>query len=123
MEGIQALDGLFLAARRSLPRAVGFDQARFDGFHLYDLDFSFSAYLAGYRLAVCNDITIAHHSHGRYDRDWRKYANLFLAKHGARLAKSPGVAVRYPRARLPTREQAYRFCQGMARFMERVGWQ
>ena len=53
VSNIQALDGCFLACRREVVATVGFDSSTFDGFHLYDLDFTFHAYLLGYRLAVC----------------------------------------------------------------------
>ena len=40
---IKVMDGLFLAARRDVIHRLGFDQALFDGFHLYDADFTFRA--------------------------------------------------------------------------------
>ena len=40
--GMQALDGLFIAANRDAARRIGFDAATFDGFHFYDLDRSVS---------------------------------------------------------------------------------
>lgn len=43
---------------RGLPGDVGqalrFDAATFDGFHLYDIDFRFRAYRAGYRRCATN---------------------------------------------------------------------
>ena len=78
--GIQALDGVFMAMRREVAERVGFDAVTFDGFHLYDLDFSFRAYLAGYRLAVCRDIVLVHDSIGRYDEAWKEYARRFREK-------------------------------------------
>ncbi len=44
MPGIQALDGVFMAMRRKVATSIPFDEALFDHFHLYDLDFSFRAY-------------------------------------------------------------------------------
>jgi GT2 family glycosyltransferase len=82
---IQALDGVFLAMRRSVAAAVPFDGATFDGFHLYDLDFSFRAYQAGFRLAVCRDIALIHDSTGTYDAAWALYARRFEDKHRAAL--------------------------------------
>lgn len=41
---IKAMDGLFLAMRRNVVQTIGFDQALFDGFHLYDTDFTFRWY-------------------------------------------------------------------------------
>ena len=54
--GMQALDGLFFAANREVAARVGFDQATFDGFHFYDLDFTYRAHLAGFRVAVTTEI-------------------------------------------------------------------
>jgi len=83
IEGICLLDGVFMAARRSLCESVRFDEERFDGFHLYDLDFSLRAAQAGYRVAVCNDLAVLHHSRGSFTRQWEEYASRLMAKHGA----------------------------------------
>ena len=65
--GIQALDGVFMAMRREVATAIPFDAEAFDGFHLYDLDFSFRAHRGGFRLAVCRDVVLIHESTGSYD--------------------------------------------------------
>jgi GT2 family glycosyltransferase len=85
--GIQALDGLFLAVRRKVLERVRFDASTFDGFHLYDSDFSFSAYLAGYRVAVAADLPVLHQSAGKFDQQWLQYAQRFLNKHAAHLPR------------------------------------
>ena len=91
--GIQALDGVFLAAKREAALAVGFDARTFDGFHLYDLDFSFRAFCQGFRLAVCRDIVLIHESTGSYDRGWDEYRLRFEAKHRQSLAPlTPALA-------------------------------
>lgn len=87
--GIQALDGLFMAARREVALAIGFDAQTFDGFHFYDLDFSYRAYLAGYRLVVANDLPVLHFSRGNFDARWQGYAERFQAKHQATLSRLP----------------------------------
>lgn len=79
---VQAVDGLFIAAKREVCEAIPFDATTFDGFHLYDLDFSYRAFLAGFRIAIAWDIPIIHASSGRLDAAWQKYAQKFLAKHG-----------------------------------------
>jgi hypothetical protein len=81
----QAMDGVFLATRRHVFDHVRFDQANFDGWHLYDVDFTFSAHLAGYRAAVCNDICVIHDSRGDWGEDWQRYAHVFMGKHGDKL--------------------------------------
>jgi len=89
IENIQALDGVFMAARRAVFDKVAFDAATFDGFHLYDLDFTFTAYQAGLRLAVVNDINLLHLSPGKLDEVWKGYVRLFETKWRGRLHPSP----------------------------------
>ncbi|MEO8485223.1 MAG: glycosyltransferase [Betaproteobacteria bacterium] len=79
--GMQAIDGVLMACRRELALAVPFDEATFDGFHLYDLDFSVRAHRAGWRLAVACDLGIVHASKGRFDAAWERYAARFRAKY------------------------------------------
>lgn len=85
----QALDGLFIAARAEVARRVKFDATTFDGFHLYDLDFSFRAYLEGYRLAICRDLFIVHESHGTFNETWQSYRGKFEQKFKGLLADPP----------------------------------
>jgi GT2 family glycosyltransferase len=84
---IEALDGLCIIARREVAEAVGFDSETFDGWHLYDLDFSFSAYLSGYKTGVCCDIPYIHASasiqstESAFEQnDYIKYAERFFLK-------------------------------------------
>lgn len=86
---IQALDGLFIAARRAAAKALRFDEATFDGFHLYDLDFSFRAHLGGFRVGVCHDILIYHQSNGRKDEVWQRYGVRFEDKFAGQLSAEP----------------------------------
>jgi hypothetical protein len=85
---IQALDGVFLAMRRQVWETIRFDEETFRGWHLYDMDFTFRAHLAGFRLAVCCDILLAHASPGLFSKAWELDASAFLKKHGRQL--SPG---------------------------------
>lgn len=80
IENAQALDGLFLAARRDLFERLRFDEATFDGFHLYDLDFSYRAFRSGARLGITQDLLVEHRSRGDFDDAWRHYAARFIAK-------------------------------------------
>ena len=86
VDEVQALDGVFFAARAEVARALRFDAVTFDHFHLYDLDFSFRAYLKGYRLAVCRDLLLVHTSSGSFDPRWNDYRLRFEAKFAGRLA-------------------------------------
>ena len=83
--GIQALDGVFMAMRRAVAVSVPFDEACFDHFHLYDLDFSLRAHQAGFALAVCRDLVLIHDSMGRFDAVWEEHRRRFEAKHHAHL--------------------------------------
>ena len=88
---IQALDGCFFACRREVIDAVGFDAELFDGFHLYDVDFTFRAHLMGFRLAVCRDLALIHASLGHYGDTWQRYNERFIAKFLGKLApEAPG---------------------------------
>ncbi len=85
VRGVQAMDGVWLAARRETAQRLGFDESTFDGWHGYDFDFSYRAHLAGERCAVACDLLIAHASAGAFQGDWRLYAERALAKHRAHL--------------------------------------
>jgi hypothetical protein len=107
MGGMQALDGFCFAARRESALAVGFDGATFDGFHFYDLDFTYRAHLAGQSVAVTTDVAAVHLSLGNFEEDWKRYAQRFVAK----FPKLDGVrgSNEHYAARLSTRENALRF--------------
>jgi GT2 family glycosyltransferase len=84
--GVKALDGVLLGTRREVAETVRFDAESFGGFHLYDVDFTFRAHLAGYRLAVCCDLAILHNSHGNFfEENFRRDDQLFKAKHAGKL--------------------------------------
>ncbi|MDR1648038.1 MAG: glycosyltransferase family protein [Zoogloeaceae bacterium] len=80
-DGIEAVDGLCMIVRREAAEAVGFDAHTFDGWHLYDLDFSFALFRAGYRLGVCCDIPLIHASSGNFDAAYTRYAERFSQKY------------------------------------------
>lgn len=80
VDGIQAMDGLFIAAWRTAAERVGFDEATFDGFHFYDMDFSYRAWLLGLRTRVQSDLGLSHRSRGQTDEAYWRYARLFLGK-------------------------------------------
>lgn len=99
VDGIRLLDGCLLAARRDVAASVGFDEERFDGFHLYDADFTLRASAAGRKVSVVSDITVYHRSPGIFDADWHRYNERFLAAHAARLdpvAPRPRRVARIP---------------------------
>jgi Glycosyltransferase like family len=100
ISGIQALDGCFIAATRAAVEAIGFDAENFDGFHLYDLDFSFRAYLQGLKVAVCRDLLPIHASTGKPDQQWDKYRARFEAKFANDLAPLQNNHARVAQVRL-----------------------
>lgn len=108
---IQAMDGLFFAARRSVVEKIQFDFKTFDGFHLYDLDFSFAAHLAGFRLAIANDIHILHASWGSQDQAWRHYADRFASKYADRVFRMPMRQFSFAATHVRTRAE---MCEVMA---------
>jgi hypothetical protein len=80
VENICALDGVFIAMHRRVWETIRFDETTFDGFHLYDIDFTWRASLAGFKLAVPMDLLLIHFSTGRYDMKWQTYNVRFLRK-------------------------------------------
>jgi protein O-GlcNAc transferase len=90
IEKIQAVDGVFIATHRHVWEAIRFDEATFNGFHLYDIDFSYRAFQAGYKLAIPLDLLLVHFSTGRYDVEWQKHNLRFLQKFPA-LTQRPNV--------------------------------
>ena len=75
----ELMDGLFLAARRSVlqDRGVLFDPQF--AFHLYDLDFCRTARERGLRLGTW-PIALTHKSRGAWDEHWTAKRDLYLAK-------------------------------------------
>ncbi|MEO8509306.1 MAG: glycosyltransferase, partial [Betaproteobacteria bacterium] len=76
----QGLDGVFPAARRKWIERIGFDAARLDGFHFYDLDFSYRSHLAGARVAIACDLALVHASRGTHDARYAAAQQQFAAK-------------------------------------------
>jgi tetratricopeptide (TPR) repeat protein len=111
-ENIQAVDGLFFAVRRQVAEQIQFDETTFDNFHFYDLDFSYRAYLAGYKLAVCNDLKIIHDSTGNFNSTWASYAEKFYKKHNATLPSTVANEKKFPSTgiQFTTQEQIIDFC-------------
>lgn len=114
VDGIQALDGAFIACRRDAAVATGFDAAVFDGFHLYDLDFSYRAHLAGFRLVVACDLGLVHASKGDFGRDWSRYAERFRAKFPS--LTGPRGSTHYYAARVPAAGDVLAFQRRLAEF-------
>lgn len=111
---VEALDGLFFAAKREVCEAIGFDAVTFDGFHLYDLDFSYRALLAGFRSAVASDILVVHASAGRLDAAWQDYARRFASKYRDKIVRIAPSPVSWPIVELSDRGQLLAFHRTLA---------
>ncbi|HEX4522056.1 MAG TPA: glycosyltransferase [Casimicrobiaceae bacterium] len=109
---IVLLDGVLLAGKRETFRAVAFDDANFDGFHLADLDWSYRAARTGARLGVAGDLLLVHASRGNYDATWQRYADRFCSKHGA--GHSPPAPSSFFGASLDNPEQVRAFFRYLA---------
>ena len=107
---IQALDGLFFAVSRTVAEALQFDSVSFDGFHCYDLDFTFRAYLAGYRLAIINEITIIHESDGSFNDAWASYSERFMQKYLGRLCIEKNPSGSLACARVSSKDKVLECC-------------
>jgi len=90
IEGAQGLDGVFIAGRRDWVERVGFDPRGIPGFHFYDLDFSYRAFLAGARVAIACDLALIHASRGNFDTAWGDARSAFSVKH-PQLDAAPGT--------------------------------
>jgi GT2 family glycosyltransferase len=103
---IQALDGVFFACHRRVVESTPFDAETFTGFHHYDLDFTYRAFRAGMKLAVCCDLDLIHFSFGAFGSDaWKASAAAFMRKHGATIPQRPAALWNRTSARVATREQ------------------
>jgi GT2 family glycosyltransferase len=112
-EHIQALDGVLLGMRRSAYEQVRFDEQRFDGFHFYDLDFSYRAYRAGLRLAVLRDLLLLHQSDGSLDAAWQHYAKIFVQKFPETASTGQRNQAHFFRIALATKEELHRYCAAL----------
>ena len=93
----QALDGLFIACKRHVFDAIrGFDEEHLRGFHTYDIDFTFRAYLAGFNCVVANNLLLLHDSNvseftQEKLRDWECEQKRFIERFGQYLHVVRGV--------------------------------
>ena len=103
--GIKVLDGVFMCAKRAVAEAVRFDAQTFDAFHCYDVDFSYPAHRAGFRLAVGCDLLLLHWSTGTWDARWERYEQAFRQKHSSHLDVMPPRGTRTCIVHCHTREE------------------
>ncbi|MEC5388195.1 glycosyltransferase [Uliginosibacterium sp. H3] len=96
VDSVQAIDGMCMVAHRRAVNSVQFDATTFDGFHLYDMDFSYRVHLAGLGVGVMNDSPIIHMSSGDFDAVWDTYRERFLYKHADALGLGPDAVIPAP---------------------------
>jgi len=106
--GMVAMDGMFLAARRAAVERIGWDADTFDGFHFYDIDFTFRAALAGLKLAVVPMLGFFHSSANGPDPNYAIYRERFAAKHAASIRSEPAHPFHTAMQRVPDLETARR---------------
>lgn len=87
---VVVLDGVWLCCRKEVWLDTAFDGERYDGFHFYDLDFSFAVRDKGRRNYVCQEILIEHFSAGNMDMNWIRGAEIFYRKWRKALPASVG---------------------------------
>lgn len=117
--GLQGLDGMFIAVRRSVLDTCRFDEERFDGFHLYDLDFTYTAFLAGLDVAVFRDISMLHYTSGDapgYQEAFDRYYRRFEDKYRDRLLRQPPPERHCFSAIFQNKDQASLFCHELMAF-------
>lgn len=120
---MQALDGLFIAVNRHVLDRCRFDEQTFDGFHLYDLDFTFSAFQAGFDVAVFRDIAVIHATAGDtpdYEAAFQRYRKRFESKYAAELSPRDPSAMRFVAAIFDTPGEVRRFCEALLEFRRAV---
>ena len=77
---VVCLDGVFIAIDKSKIRKK-FDE-RFNGFHYYDISFTFANHLAGVKVGVIFDIDLTHKSGGKPNQQWHQNKLLFSNIYG-----------------------------------------
>lgn len=74
-----AVDGVFMATRKSVWNKYRFDETVLKGFHGYDIDFSLQV-SQQYRVRVIYDILIEHFSEGNQNKEWLENAIIVSQK-------------------------------------------
>jgi hypothetical protein len=77
------VDGLFFAVNKKniIER---FDES-VQGFHFYDIDFSFRNYLKNVKVGICTDIRVTHLSIGQTNEQWETNREIFAEKFAEKL--------------------------------------
>ena len=73
-------DGVFMCCRKDVWYNIRFDEANYNGFHFYDIDFSMAVHRSGYKNYVTSEILLEHLSAGSLDKKWIDAAFIFHKK-------------------------------------------
>ena len=77
------VDGLFFAVNKK-NIVERFDES-VQGFHFYDIDFSFRNYLKNVKVGICTDIRVTHLSIGQTNEQWETNREIFAEKFAEKL--------------------------------------
>ncbi len=81
MFGAQGLDGVMIGCHRRVAEQLRWDDVTFDGWHGYDVDFSYRAFQAGFNIAVVGFLPLIHYSTGTFQSvDFKKYETALAVK-------------------------------------------
>jgi hypothetical protein len=109
-------DGCFIACRRVVAQTLRWDEATFDSFHLYDIDFCLRARNNAFRVGVARDVTINHLSQGSFDAVWREHAQRFLQKHN--ILPGPEAINQWISIQVGSRAEAHRVAVNLMQFAQ-----
>ncbi|MEO6291489.1 MAG: glycosyltransferase [Burkholderiaceae bacterium] len=92
MFGVQALDGVMIGCHRHVAEQLRWDEQIFDGWHGYDVDFTYRAFQAGFNIAVVGFLPLVHYSTATFQSDdFKKYESAFSLKYpGINAERIPG---------------------------------
>ncbi len=108
---LAAGDGCFIACRNAVAHTLRWDEATFDSFHLYDIDFCLRAQNGGFRIGVTRGLMINHWSQGSFDAAWREHAQRFLQKHD--MTPGPEAVNQWISIQVGTRAEASRVARNL----------
>lgn len=77
------LDGVFIAIHKKRIKKKFVEE--FEGFHFYDIPFTFENYLEGVKIGVITNVRITHKSIGQTNDQWEKNRQLFEKKYESNL--------------------------------------
>jgi len=75
LDDVLLVDGLFIVLHRNRIKKMFSNEI--NGFHFYDVDFSFKNFLSGVKIGVLYDVRITHKSIGQTNDEWEKNRQKF----------------------------------------------